>query len=222
VHSNIESTIPRISIPLLAVLLTHGALASQEAPQLEPGTRVRISSPALRAYVPNITMWDVLWGDLAAARERKQRAGVVGNVLSADADSLTVVMSKAAARVALPWHGVEQLEESLGGRSRTRWTTGGVLVGGAAGAALMANQWDPNECHYEGPPGLIGGGLAPCKKMSQRDALLEYVVGGAALGGVIGYLLAGSERWQPVSLPNRVKLEGRSTGGMMMSASATF
>jgi len=48
--------------------------------------------------------------------------------------------------------------------------------------------------------------------MSQREVVLEYVVGSAALGRVFGYLLAGSERRQPVSQQDRISLEAKSIG----------
>jgi hypothetical protein len=201
-----------------------GTLAGQEAPHLDPGARIRVSSPPLRHLVPDLTVWDVFWGDPASARERKLRGRVVGTVLDADADTLRMEVAKTEARVALAWTSVQTLEASLGGgRPRGWWTAGGTLLGGAAGAALMARHWDPDECRPKGGPGLIGGGLGSCERTARSDAVLQYVVSGAILGGAVGYLLAGSERWKPVPVPPRVRLEARgSTERTGISASTPF
>jgi hypothetical protein len=207
----------------ISASLACATLAGQEAPRLDPGARIRVSSPALRHLVPDLTVWDVFWGDPASARERKLRGRVVGTVLDADADTLRMEVAKAEARVALAWTSVQQLEASLGGgRPRGWWTAGGALLGGAAGTALMARQWDPDECHARDGPGLIGGGLGSCEKVSWSDAAFQYVVSGTVLGGVLGYLLAGSERWKPVPVPPRVRLEARRREGVGAPTSAAF
>jgi hypothetical protein len=212
-----------IFVATLAVLVGFAPLDAQESEALEPGTRIRVASPALRQYVRGPNLGDALWGDPIAARVRKQRGRVIGNVVWSDSDSLVVDLVGADARVSLPWPGVDHLEQSMGpGRSRVRWTAGGALVGGVAGAVLMAKWWDPDACRNDQPPGLIGGGLSPCDPVRREDALIDYVGGAAVLGGVVGYLIGGGERWKTVHIPLRLGVDARSGGAVSVSGSATF
>jgi len=222
-HRAISSTVLLLAISVMSGAAPGGAVSAQETPRFEPGTRIRVSSPALRYHVADLTIWDVVWADPGAAHRRRERGRVVGAVVSADADSLVFGLIRTERRVALPWPSIEQLEESLGGqRSRKRWIAGGALVGGVAGAALMAWQWDPEECQSDGSPGLIGGGLASCRKLSRPDAILNYVVASAVLGGGAGYFLGGTERWKSVALPSAIKLETDGVDRIGIAASTRF
>jgi outer membrane lipoprotein SlyB len=223
VTNSFENSIPGIFVAALAALVGFAPLHAQETDPLEPGTRVRVASPALRPYVRGPNLGDALWGDPVAARARKQRGRVIGNVVRSDSDSLVVDLVGADARVALPWPGVDLLEQSMGrGRSRVRWTAGGAVVGGVAGAVLMARWWDPDACRNDQPPGLFGGGLSSCDPVRREDALVDYVGGAAVLGGVVGYLIAGGERWKAVQLPLRIGVDVRDGGAVGVRGAAKF
>ena len=192
----------RFLLPALALAaLLPGALAAQERPTLEPGTRVRVSTTA---PPPGHALRPAEW--------------VVGTVRESNATQLVLKVAGEGEQSAytIPWDAVQQLEISRGmadqkeaaHRNVGHITIPALLTGTGGGLFYGLLRGEEN---HDG-----GSALGPSTVVT---TLIGVGVGG--LTGVIASAISskhGAERWEPVRLaPVRTALvAGRQGVGLAL------
>ena len=128
--------------------------------------------------------------------------GAVGTVSAVGADSMQVLLNGRAAPLAVPLASVLRLQVSRGDRADNvaRWLRWGMLGGAVAGAAIGAARSPANE----------GAGAAPtgCGEGSRCDRAVRAGLVGLGIGAIVGGIfggITGTERWEDVQLPSRVR-----------------
>jgi hypothetical protein len=147
----------------------------EDIPQTRIGSRVRVLAPSLRddRYVGRITDLPPDSMTLDTTGVRRRLGFDTGPVLVDEYRYVTI-----------PLAAVERIEVSAG-RTTTRSTIKGVLIGALAGGVVT------------------GGGNLPEVNPGFSDFAKGFTTGaviGAVVGGVVGYLLGG-ERWLPAGRP---------------------
>lgn len=101
----------------------------------------------------------------------------------------------------------------------------GVLLGGAIGGVLGFLIGSADD-HYGDPAParesfcIQAGGGASCQSWREPGAVVEFTVGGVALGGLFGALFAQAERWESVPLlPARVSADWFQRGRLQVGFS---
>lgn len=101
----------------------------------------------------------------------------------------------------------------------------GVLLGGAIGGVLGFLIGSADDRHGDPAPAREtfcrqAGGGASCQSWREAGAVVEFTVGGVALGGLYGALFAQAERWESVPLlPARVSADWFQRGRLQVGFS---
>lgn len=200
--------------PILAVAATllfmtpASDAASQELVALEPGTRVRVTSPGIIG-----------------------RVSEVGTVVAFADDTLRFMSDKKGHVYVVPRQLITRIAVSGGPGSRIPRTAGGSVLGAASGAAaafgivFIVQQLAP-ECFV-----FCTDTAEKRKRQEAKDESTrrQAALIGAAFGGVAGGLIGAnhrSERWTKATVVSRteldVSLRPRGVGGIALELSGSF
>jgi uncharacterized protein YcfJ len=173
---------------LIALTACNASLRAQATPSLTPGTRVRVSAPAL---------------NLPEQEE--------GRILALQNDTMVVWLEGLADTVRLPLAQLATVDVSRGQHPAVRKGVAfGLVLGGLLGALVGAVTYQEPvvRCGFlGGPPGCTDDFFGRGGAVLGGGAL--GALAGMVVGGVIG-AVHGSERWEPVHLGSRQSRVGLS------------
>ncbi|MEJ7810690.1 MAG: hypothetical protein WKG32_09815 [Gemmatimonadaceae bacterium] len=211
---------PSLPSSVLAVLLVSGALpygplsgqaaarASADSATPRPQTARADYGPQL---VPGVRVRLTLRPD---GRVSLLPGRNVGMLYAADADSVQVRFPDATGPETLPWTVVSRLEVSRG--VNTPFKVAAVTLG-AVGGALLG--YKAGRTFYSET--CSGGQLVICTETTGSAVAKLFLAGaGGAIGGVLGKMVAGRERWAQVAIPRRVSVWPHGRGGTTISGIA--
>lgn len=164
-----------MAVTLSASVGAQRVVAPSPVREVFPGSRVRVFAPSLRSdrYIGKIDSLSATQMVLDTTGARRRLGFDTGPVLVEEFRHVRLQLSS-----------IERIEVT-GGRTTTRSTIKGLLIGALGGGLL----W--------------GMGNLPEVNPSAKDFLKEMPVGmivGGVIGGGVGYALGG-ERWLPARLP---------------------
>jgi hypothetical protein len=152
----------------------------------------------------------VLWAPAALAQDREvfpgDRVRVTGAerwtgfVQALDSDSIHVIPDGETSARPLALTSLERIEVSVGERGRGR----GFLIGGLAGAGLAAGTAAIISANHQCEMEPDRFGLTPFCETVGPVAVVASTAFGFAVGGGVGALFGGGERWVRALLPGRL------------------
>ncbi len=175
---------------LLAVGLAASGAAAQEAAEVRPGARVRVSAPQFYQ------------GQMLTHSMRPE----IGTLVSVDSASVTVRIQRDGTLMTTPFSAIRRFEVSRGTHSALQGSLRGMRKGALIGAGLVASGYAIAYLVLIGGDKLQGANcsfeLLTCGE--PEDPSIEYfipaltvaTVGGALLGVTVGS--AERERWDGV------------------------
>jgi hypothetical protein len=143
---------------------------------------------------------------------------LTGVVRWVTADSISVLADGTSHLQTFVLSSLQRLDVSRGREpQRTRVLLGGV-IGGVVGFLIGSaddRQGDPAPPHETFC--IQAGGGASCRSWREAGAVVEFTVGGVALGGLYGALFAQAERWESIPLlPARVSADRFQPGRLQV------
>ena len=176
---------------------------------LRTSRRARLAAACTLAalLLPTLTATPAAAQSLSGVRARLWSSapplqGAVGTIDSLGADSMHVTLEGRARPVAVPLASVLRLQVSRGDRAESvarglRWGMLGGVVGGAIYGATRSVGIE-----------TTGAEEGFCAEGGRCDHAVRYGLVGVAIGAIAGGIfgaITGSERWDEVRLPSRVR-----------------